>query len=61
MQTGTTSQTLEIILDGGCAHSLTVPLGCESHDYKHIWGWTCKHCWMQVFYSDLELACGTEI
>ena len=52
------SQTLTIELEaGGCKHVLDVPLYCEPHDFKHLWGWACSKCWEQFFLSDLDSAC----
>ena len=51
--------TIDYTLDG-CQHDFSVRLGCEPHDYRHLWGWACSKCWQQVFYSDLDACCEEE-
>lgn len=56
--TGITSSclTIEYALTA-CQHDFSVRLGCEPHEYKHLWGWACSRCWQQIFYSDLDACC----
>ena len=57
VETGSSNATLQVSYDGACAHRFIVPLGCEPHDYRHLWGWACFECWDQAFYSELWAMC----
>lgn len=61
------SANLTIVVDatGPCegdgAHEYVGTLGCADHEYAHLWGHYCIHCYRQAMYSDLGLMCELDI